>query len=461
MPLPGPQTQAYHSKADILFYGGSAGSGKTDLILGLAHKAHRRSIIFRREYPQLKGIEDRTRELFKDLGTYNQTQRFWSLKDGRQIEFGSVQYLGDESKYQGRPHDLKCFDEITHFLFQQFIFLCGWLRSSDKNQRKRIVVAGNPPTSSDGDWVIAYWAPWLDESHPNPAKPGELRWYTNIDGIDTCVSSGEPFEHKGEIITPKSRTFIPGTVDDNPYLLESGYKAQLQALPEPLRSKLLKGNFSAGREDDPWQVIPTEWVRLAQARWLARQKPDIPMSALGVDVARGGTDKTVLSPRYANWFDKQKVFPGTVTPDGQYVSGLALSNVKDDAAINIDVIGVGASAYDFTKTKWKNTFPLNGTEKSEATDASGQLSFVNCRAEWHWKFREALDPQSGQDIALPDDTELLADLCAPRWKLTIRGIQVEEKKEIIKRIGRSPDKGDSVIYASAIKVIPQARFTII
>ena len=35
-PLPGQQTIAYHSPADILFYGGAAGGGKTDLLVGVA-----------------------------------------------------------------------------------------------------------------------------------------------------------------------------------------------------------------------------------------------------------------------------------------------------------------------------------------------------------------------------------------------------------------------------------------
>ena len=55
-----------------------------------------------------------------------------------------------------------------------------------------------------------------------------------------------------------------------------------------------------------------------------------------------------------------------------------------------------------------------------------------------WKFREALDPNSGLDIALPPDPELMADLAAPTWELTTRGIQIELKEKIIKRLGRSP-----------------------
>src|SRR5690349_13379609 len=65
-PLPGPQTLAYHSPADELFYGGAGGGGKTDLILGLALTAHTSSIIFRREFSQFRGPEgiiERSREI--------------------------------------------------------------------------------------------------------------------------------------------------------------------------------------------------------------------------------------------------------------------------------------------------------------------------------------------------------------------------------------------------------------
>jgi hypothetical protein len=91
---------------------------------------------------------------------------------------------------------------------------------------------------------------------------------------------------------------------------------------------------------------------------------------------------------------------------------------------------------------------MNGAAGSEEFDRSGQLAFVNSRAQWYWRLREALDPTSGQNLALPPSAELRADLCAPRWKLTVRGIQVEAKDDIAKRIGRSPDCGDAAVYAA-------------
>ena len=455
-PLPGPQTLAFHSKADVLFYGGAAGGGKTDLLLGLAHTAHDVSIIFRREYPQLAGIETRAAEMFRGRGRYNGQKNLWLLDGGQRIEFGACQLLGDEQKFQGRPHSLKCFDEITHFLEAQFRFLCGWLRSTNPGQRCRVVAAGNPPTDPDGEWVVQFFRPWLDESHPNPAIPGELRWFTTLDGKEVEVENGTPFWHtpKGggrELVTPMSRTFIPARVEDNPFLMNTNYRATLQALPEPLRSKMLSGDFQAGKEDNPYQTIPTAWVLLAQERWKARSKPDVAMSAIGVDVARGGRDQTILAPRFGNWFAELLTFPGASTPNGPAVATLVLQHRTHLARVQVDVIGVGGSVVDHLAPVIHGAcVPLNGAAGSEATDKSGQLGFRNKRAEMWWMLREALDPITGDDLALPPDRALLVDLCTPLWKLSAQGIQIEAKEDIIRRIGRSPDKGDAVVYAHYI-----------
>src|SRR5437764_7175050 len=49
VPNPGPQAQAFLCEADELFYGGEAGGGKTDLGIGLALTAHKRSLLLRRQ----------------------------------------------------------------------------------------------------------------------------------------------------------------------------------------------------------------------------------------------------------------------------------------------------------------------------------------------------------------------------------------------------------------------------
>lgn len=443
---PTPQALAYDSQADFLFYGGAAGGGKTDLLIGLALTAHRRSVIFRREAKQLRAIVDRIAAIRKSHQGFNAQSNRWRLEEGRLLDLGGVKDAGDEQAWQGQPHDLIGFDELPQFLESQFRFLVGWNRTTEPNQRCRVVGAGNPPGSAEGEWVIRFWGPWLDPQHPDPALPGELRWYAGLAGEDVAVSGPTPVAHKGERVTPKSRTFIPSAVEDNPFLAATGYKAMLQALPEPLRSQMLRGDFTAGRDDDPWQVIPTEWVRLAQARWES-EKPTGSMDALGVDVARGGADDTVLTARYGGWFAPQIVQPGAATPNGQATAALVVAYLRDDATAFVDVIGVGASAYDHLAGLRVNVVACNAAVASSARDRSGQLGFANRRAEWWWRMREALDPQYGDALSLPPDRALLADLCAPRWTVTARGVQVEAKDNIVKRLGRSPDRGDSAVLA--------------
>src|SRR5690606_2610938 len=52
-PLPGPQTMAYESDADVVGFGGAAGGGKTDLAVGKALTQHYRTLMLRLEAPQL------------------------------------------------------------------------------------------------------------------------------------------------------------------------------------------------------------------------------------------------------------------------------------------------------------------------------------------------------------------------------------------------------------------------
>jgi hypothetical protein len=445
MPLPGPQTLAFESDADILGYGGAAGGGKTDLACGKALRRHKNTMILRREATQLTGVIDRLTRLLGSREGYNGQLKIWRMGN-RQIEFGSVPHLGDESKYQGRPHDFLVFDEATNFLERQVRFLLGWLRTTETGQRCQALFTFNPPTSAEGQWVISFFGPWLDKNHPNPAQPGELRWFATIDGKDVEVPNGNAFEHAGETIKPMSRTFIPSRVTDNPYLMGTGYMTTLQALPEPLRSQMLNGDFSAGLEDDPFQVIPSKWVEAAMARWSRPAKLE-PMDSLGVDVARGGRDNTVIARRHKYWFDEPLTYPGKDTPDGPSTAGLVIAAMRDKAPIHIDVIGVGSAPFDFLREAGQHVLGINVAQSANGNDASGMLTFFNLRSELWWKMREALDPANNTGIAIPNDSRLKADLCAPKWNLSGTRIKVESRDDIVKRIGRSPDFASAYILA--------------
>jgi hypothetical protein len=461
--LEGPQRMAFDSEADIVGYGGAAGGGKTDLAAGLAMTKHKRVLICRREKAQTEGVIQRIGEIVGSTSGYSSQHSRWQLPIGSQalLEFGGLDNPGDERRWQGRPHDLKVFDECTEQREAQVRFVMGWMRSNDPTVKCKVLMTFNPPTTAEGRWVISYFAPWLDKKHPNRAMPGELRWFTTIAGKDIEVPDSRPFVmDKGErlynfdellytaeqVIKPMSRTFIPARLTDNPYYMATGYMSTLQALPEPLRSQMLNGDFSAGIEDDAFQLIPTEWVEQAQARWVDLS-PKPPMDSLGIDVARGGKDSTVISRRHGMWYDKLLKYPGSATPDGPSVAGLSIAAKRDGAPMHIDVIGVGASPYDFLNSNNQHVLGINVSEKALSTDLSGRLRFSNQRSQYWWQLREDLDPANNTGIALPPDQELLADLTAPKWKVKGNVIQVESREEIYSRIGRSPDSASAVILA--------------
>lgn len=456
VPQVGPQSMAAESQADIVFYGGSAGGGKTDLLCGLAATQHQQSIIFRREGVQLVGIEERLTQILGGRDGYNSQDGIWrlpampGLPDGRTLELGSVKEPGDWIKYQGRPHDFIGFDEITHCLESQVRTLMGWLRTARQGQRCRVVMAGNPPTDSDGEWVIRFFAPWLDPEHVRPAKPGELRWFvTDQHGKDMEVSGPKPVMVGGRWRNPLSRTFIPSKVEDNLFLMATGYADQLDALPEPLRSQMRDGNFLAGRQDHEWQCLPTAWIKAAQGRWRQREPAEKGvMTSCAMDPSRGGKDKASLSRRHGQWFDEIITVPGKAMVDGPAGAALLVQHVRNGCPVPIDSIGIGASVLDFAKGLGLNVHAVVGSEGTTATDKSGKLRMRNIRALMYWRLREALDPTNPDPIALPPDHELFQDLAAVRFKVVTMGklaaVQIRDKDEIREELGRSPDKGDSV-----------------
>jgi hypothetical protein len=461
-PQPGPQARAYGCSADVIGYGGAGGGGKTDLLLGKAFSKHHRSMIFRRQKTdELRAMVDRSREIAPPSARLNETLLTWrGLPRGGMVGFGGLERVEDWKHYRGHGYDFFGFDEATEFLELQVRSLMGWNRTVLPKQEIQTVLCFNPPTSAEGEWIIRFFAPWLDPQHPNPAEPGEHRYFVTVGDEEEEVPSQDPVLVDDEWVYPKSRTFYPAHVEDNPALMASGYVATLQALPEPLRSQVLYGDFTIGRDDDPWQVIPTRWVLAAQNRHRALPPPDEPLDQVGLDVARGGRDKTVLAGRAGLWLGPVVRVPKPTDDgeleDGYYVARTVLGYLaREDSAgalVVVDVIGVGASPFDILRrVEGTRVYPFSGSEKVEATDEdSRRMKFLNWRSFAWWHLRELLDPDNGYLVALPDDPGLRADLCAPRWKpLAANVVQVEEREAIVARLGRSPDAGTACVLAYA------------
>jgi hypothetical protein len=201
-----------------------------------------------------------------------------------------------------------------------------------------------------------------------------------------------------------SRTFIPGKLKDNPFLAKTDYGAKLDGLPEPLRSAVRDGNFMAARRDADFQVIPTQWIIEAQARWKPDGFKDYAMTSMAFDPAGGGQDAAELAYRHGPWFGEPVTAQGDHTADGSLAAATIFTHRKDNAPVVVDVGGGYASGVTLRmRDNGIPHVPFNGGGKSLARTRDNQLSFVNKRAEAWWKFREELNPdqQGGSVIALP------------------------------------------------------------
>jgi hypothetical protein len=451
VPNIGPQTRAYFCEADELLYGGEAGGGKSDLLLGLAINEHTNSRILRRINQDVAELGDRLVEILGTTSGYRSHPPTWK-GNGKRIDLRGCEQEKDKQRFKGRARDFIGYDELADFLESQYVFINTWNRSTDPNQRCRIVGATNGPTTAEGQWIVRRWAAWLDPKHPNPAKDGELRWYLTVAGQEVEVDGPGPHEVEGRgLIRATSRTFIRSRLSDNPDLARTDYGSRLDGLPEELRRVYRDGDFTVGMKDDEWQAIPTAWIEAAMQRWDPHPPKGCVMTAMAVDVAPGGGDQRVIAHRYGGYYgelDAKKEADKT----GRKTAAAVVYLRRDRCPVVVDMGGGwGGDALIALKDNGVDVIAFSGVVVVHSRTRDGKLGFFNKRAEAVWKFREALDPsqEGGSAIALPPDPELKSDLASYRWQPVrlagISGIKISEKAEQKERLGRSPDKGDAVI----------------
>lgn len=208
------------------------------------------------------------------------------------------------------------------------------------------------------------------------------------------------------------------------------------------------GNFASADEDG---VIRLRWVEIANERWeemAAAGWPDLPaLQAVGVDVATTGRDKTVFALRHGVVIRELRRYSkmDEMETAGKLLTVLRSAEHHPLAMVDNSATGVisrlreqGANVQDFNHSHHDSTMK----------DATGILELLNQRAAAYWWARELLNPDNGHNVALPPDDKLTGDLVTPRWKEHSSGkVKVELKEDIKKRLGRSTDDGDAVVYA--------------
>lgn len=249
--------------------------------------------------------------------------------------------------------------------------------------------------------------------------------------------------YTGEEVPPEVARALP----------RKGWAEEMERLwgaDSPVYQVRVLGEFPTNAADS---VIPLAWVEAANRRWQEQQNTELPpLTTIGVDVARTGTDRTVLALRHGDRITELRRLPhqGTMHTANDVKRALEIMSdhpLEAPTAI-VDSIGIGAGVVDRLAELQMGVIPFNAAEATTRTDKSGRVGFVNKRAAAWWNLRELLDPDGDGLLALPPDDKLIGDLTSPKWRVMAGGkIQLESKDDIRKRLGRSTDDGDAVVQA--------------
>jgi hypothetical protein len=265
------------------FYGGGAGSGKSDVLLlyGVVHKWHEnplfKQVFQRRTFPELRNeIIPRSRELFRKFGaSFNKTDMCWTFP--REDQFGT----GTSTKYGGNNQGAMIFlghceneDDVHHYDSMQIS-----LYTPDE-------------LTSFTEWIYLY----IGFERVRSPKGSGLPEIIRAAGMPGGIGHGwvfkrfvKPDSRGGKVIVGRGgnkRIYIYATQADNPYI-DLTYAQSLDALPDAEKKAKKFGDWNAFQgqvfnefrdrkyKDEPDNaihviepfVIPDWWPRIVVGDW--------------------------------------------------------------------------------------------------------------------------------------------------------------------------------------------------
>jgi hypothetical protein len=173
---------------------------------------------------------------------------------------------------------------------------------------------------------------------------------------------------------------------------------------------------------------------------------------IGVDVARFGDDLSVIYPRRG--MDARSILPLTfrnIPLDRLEDQVVAFCNAHKVQWIFVDGTGVGGGVVDHLRRRGLNVYDVQFAAKPDQ-QAIDQVRYAIKRAEIWGLMRSAL-----KYLALPNNSELRAQLIGPEYGFNIRGEIQLEPKDVMKRRGvASPDIADALAttFAAEMATLP-------
>lgn len=210
----------------------------------------------------------------------------------------------------------------------------------------------------------------------------------------------------------------------------------------PLFISKVLGQFPSESEN---VLIPLSWLERSTEQEIPEISPED--LKLGVDVARFGGDKTVLTLR--DGFGIRKIWDferlDTMEVAGKTKWVMNEFEVPPER-VYVDDIGVGGGVVDRLRELDLNVNSVNLSSTAEESE-----QYENLRAEVYWKLRLSLDPTRCASIFhIPAQySRLHHELSVPEYSLSSKGkIRIESKEKVKSKLsGKSPDYSDSLVLS--------------
>jgi hypothetical protein len=402
-----------------ILYGGAVRGGKTYALLGcliLLCKIYPKSrwAVVRKDLPTLvRNTVPSFNQVVPGnfLRDFNRSRWVATFVNGSELFFFPESAESDPDYTRWRGLEVNGFgfeeaDEMREAAFEMAIQRAGAWQHAEGDPDPLILLTCNPAPG------------WVKKTFYDPWKKGSLK---------------APY------------LYIPAKITDNVHAGKK-YIENIETLREKnpkFYRRFVEGDWETGGA--PNQLCPAEWVLQATER--EGRKGEM---YLGVDVARFGDDVTCLCWVSGYTVTRIEYYDGLRTTEVAELVKAAMREGPIDADhVRVDVVGLGAGVADALVAEGYHVVEVQSGGKAPETDAGAEgtaFCFKNLRSYLWWQLRDLL--REG-DLAIGvQDSRLLEDVTAPRYSIGgDRMVVVESKDAIKKRIGRSTDAGDALVYA--------------
>jgi hypothetical protein len=311
--------------------------------------------------------------------------------------------------------------------------------------QNRFLALGNP-ISPDTPFESAIAASKNSIRLPAWRHPNVTDAYENhLDGIHRLKSELSDPETWGTF-EKQNPNYIPGAI--------SIFWIETVARPKGERSSFWESRVEARFPTDAENsIIPRSWLQAARVRYdnnpeqISAQK-----CRHGLDVGDGGDPHALASWRGNCLFFARDYPCQGDREDVTRIAGIATNHLKKyPGVINVDNVGVGAGTLACLKENRAKATGIHwgcAPTESKINGIPANEQFLNLKAEMFWVLREGL--RKGEIAIAPLgewEEKAFDDLVAIRWEETSKGlIRIEDKKKTIKRLKRSPNIGEAIVY---------------